>query len=228
MASDSFQAFFANVPLLHSWDNGQTWNRGGFLPKTLRALKEVIEPSLEPGVSFAAETGAGNSSILFLLMKPRALYSIAPEAALRDRILAYCTQNNIDSAPLHYEVARSEVFLPKLAEQFQAEKKKLDVALIDGGHGWPTVFIDFCYFNSILKKGGLLVVDDLQLYSINEFARWLSMQPEYSLVKDLEKTLVFRKEVAAEYFPDFGSQPYIKQRNAIMKESANPYSLKQD
>ena len=225
MPNDGYEAFLANVPKLHSWDKGQTWNTGGFSSATLRILKETIEASLTTSTPVMAETGAGNSTILFLLMNPRRLYSIAPETALWERILAYCAKNGIDHSALEHMVARSEVVLPELAAKLRTENTKLDVALMDGGHGWPTVFIDFCYFNAMLKKGGLLIVDDLQLYSVNEFARWLALQPEYSLVKDMKKTLIWRKEQAVDYLKDFGTQPYIVQQNGILAAAENPFSI---
>ena len=64
MSSDSFEAFIANIPLLHSWDKGQTWNTGGFGPRMLRALNDVIGASVEAGASVIAETGAGQHGVL--------------------------------------------------------------------------------------------------------------------------------------------------------------------
>lgn len=94
------------------------------------------------------------------------LISIAPEAALRDRITDFCEINGINRAPLEFFVDRSETRLPL----FLAERTKLDLALIDGCHGWPSVFVDFCYLNAMLKKDGLMIVDDVQLHSVGELA----------------------------------------------------------
>ncbi len=228
MLRDRYEAFLADLPRFHTWDNGKTWNTGGFYAPGLRTIRETSDAALEGRTPIIAETGAGNSTILFLLMQPKLLISIAPNPQLRNRIVDYCTKNEIGHEALQFRVARSETVLPKLVSKFQKEGMLLDVAMVDGGHGWPTVFVDFCYFNAMLKKGGLLIVDDLQLYSVNEFARWLSMQREYSLVNDMQKTLIFRKEVATEYLPDFGSQPYIQQRSEMMKETGDPYSFQPD
>jgi hypothetical protein len=223
MPSGDFDSFIADVPLLHNWDKG--WSTGGFGPPMLKKLRNILAPAFAAEAPIVAETGAGNTTILFLLMKPKRVYSIAPDLALRDRILAYCEKNQIDAAALHFIAARSEAVLPELVASLRADNFLLDLALMDGGHGWPTVFVDFCYFNAMLRKGGLLLVDDLQIYSVNEFARWLSMQKEYSLVADLKKTLVWRKETADAFLGDFRSQPYIDRRSRERAALSNPHSI---
>jgi hypothetical protein len=225
MPPGDFSSFIADVPLLHSWDDGQTWNTGGFGARLLTRLKRTLEAECTANDLVIAETGAGNTTILFLLMKAKRLHSIAPDAALRDRILAYCAANQIDSSALQFAVDRSESFLPELAATLRSENVQLDIALMDGGHGWPTVFVDFCYLNAMLRKGGLLIADDLQLYSVNEFARWLSMQKEYSLIGNLRKTLIWRKETANDYLRDFGAQPYIQQQTKLMALQPDPTSI---
>jgi hypothetical protein len=223
MPPDDFDAFIADVPLLHDWDKG--WSMGGFGPPMLKKLRSIVAPCFAAEAPIVAETGAGNTTILFLLLRPKRVYSIAPDLALRDRILAYCAKNRIDTGALHFIANRSEPALPELAAGLHAENLQLDLALMDGGHGWPTVFVDFCYFNAMLRKGGLLLVDDLQIYSVNEFARWLSMQKEYSLVADLKKTLVWRKETADAFLGDFRSQPYVDRRSKERAAMPDPFGI---
>jgi hypothetical protein len=184
----------------------------------LRALKSALETALDKQPTLIAETGAGNTTILFLMLEPRQLYSISSERGLKDRIVSHCAANSVSVAPLDFRDARSELVLPELAASLKAANRKLDVALMDGVHGWPTVFVEFCYFHAMLRKGGLLIVDDVQLYSVAEFTRWLSMQKEYSLVKNLKRMMVFRKEVSSDHFRDFSSQPYIQQQTMAQRD----------
>lgn len=220
-----FEKFVADIPMLHTWDGGKTWNAGGFGPAILKGMKQAIEAHLDVPPTLIAESGAGNSTVLFLMMNPTKLYSIAPDKDLGERIRAYCDTQGVSHAALDFRVDRSEQVLPGIADALRAENKHLDVALMDGGHGWPTVFVDFCYFNAMLRKGGLLIADDLQIYSVNEFARWLSHQKEYRLVADMKKTLVWRKETDAIYLNDFGAQPYIQRQTKLRAANANPYEI---
>src|SRR5439155_22271329 len=83
----NFSAYLSNLPLLHSWDGGVSWNTGGFQPEHLADLYRLLREKLPPS-PMLLETGAGNSTICLLFLHPRRLVSIAPEAALFDRIRA--------------------------------------------------------------------------------------------------------------------------------------------
>ncbi len=202
--NSSFAEYLDDLPLLHTWDNGATWNTGGFSRAHLRQLHEYLSDNV--GVHPAIiETGAGNSTLTFLHLAPRRLVAIAPAADLRDRILAYCADAGIDTSALEYRVERSEIALPTLA--FADER--FDVALIDGGHGWPTVFVDFCYINMMMRRGGLILVDDLQIHSVAELARLLEQQPNFDLALDLGKLQIWQKQYDQPFLPEHSKQPYI-------------------
>jgi len=81
--------------------------------------------------------------------------------------------------------------LPRLAADNRASDPILDFVLIDGCHCWPTSFVDLEYTNNMLRQGGYLMIDDLNLYAEKELARLLSEHPAFSLALDLEKSLVF-------------------------------------
>src|SRR5688572_25311232 len=98
-------------------------------------------------------------------------------------------------------VERSELVLPRLLLEERGLGRPFHFALIDGGHGWPTVFVDFCYLNALLGVGGLLALDDVQLYSVKELARFLAADARFPLVADLGKVLVFKKAVEEAFLP---------------------------
>lgn len=211
MTTPAIEAFFADPPLLHYWPNQKQWNTGGFSGPSLRELHALVlrEAGERPRI---CETGAGNTTIAMLLAQPAELVSIAPRQDLFDRILAYCDSRGISTTSLTPCIERSEVALPPLAAREIAADTWFDVGIIDGGHGWPTVFVDFCYLHAILRPRGLLLVDDIQLHSVGELARFLQEDPGVELVQTLEggKALVFRKLRDQRFLPDFGGQPYIQ------------------
>lgn len=198
--------YLSSIPALHSWDGGKTWNSGGFESRHLQALYDIACRQPSPTI---AETGAGNSTICFLLSQPAKLISIAPEAQLFQRIEGYCKTNQIDVSPLCAYVDRSELRLPLLL----ASETQIDIALIDGCHGWPSVFVDFCYLNAMLKRDGLIIIDDVQLHSVGELNHLLEMESGYELFQDLGKARVFRKLTTEPFLKEWAYQPYIKQRS---------------
>ncbi len=209
--------FLSNIPQLHTWDGGTTWNGGGFQAHHLRALREL-------GGDHATilETGAGNSTLAFLLAKPQRLISIAPDKNLFERILNSAARLGINTKPLEPLLERSEWALPELARS----NLVLDMALIDGGHGWPTVFVDFCYIYAMLRKDGILVIDDIQLHSIKELGRLLIRDADrFELVRDLDKSLAFRKLKDEPFLPDWSDQRYIQQQSEFYAKSGAMFAL---
>lgn len=217
------EAFLADVPLLHTWDNGATWNTGGFFPENLRELHEFVHAEL-PAASHILETGAGNSTICFLLTSPRRLVSIAPDAVLFDRIRAYCAHNGIPTGPLEAHVNGSEWALPKLASTLREQPPCFDFILIDGCHNWPMVFVDFFYGNYMLKTGGCLMIDDVQLHSVKELARMLVEQPDFRMERRLSESLIFRRVTDRRTLDEWTSIPYIVKKTGSYKRG-DPFDL---
>ena len=58
----------------------------------------------------------------------------------------------------------SQIVLPRLL----AEGRRFDVAFIDGNHRFEGVFLDLIYSGRLLKEGGIVFVDDLQLPAIRQ------------------------------------------------------------
>jgi len=211
---------FSDPPLLHTWDEGQTWNTGGFSGPDLRWLADLCGAYPAAAV---AETGAGCSTLAFLWATTGPVVTIAPDAELRGRIEAAASEYGVSLSSWTFLDERSELALPRLADGGH----RVDVALIDGGHGWPTPFVDFCYLNRMLGNGGTLILDDLQLHSVGELARLLVHQWGWERVSDApsQKTISLRKVSDEPFLPDWGGQPYIVERSSGQKTGYENYGL---
>jgi hypothetical protein len=201
----NFTYFAHNPPKFHFWDG--KWTEGGFNTYHLEAIYNFCQAH-GPQAPTILETGAGNSTVCFLHLKPARLISIAPDQVLFDRIMKYCAHEEVDDSPLEAVVEGSEWTLPRLASA--PDRPELDFALIDGCHGFPMVMIDFFYIDIMLKKGGFLFVDDIELHSVAELCRLLSYQTnDFRLAADLGKLQVFEKCSDAPTLGSWGMQPYI-------------------
>jgi len=204
-----FETYLNWIPHLHSWDGGKTWEAGGFHKHELREIHDLALRCGGPDATIL-ETGSGNSTITFLLAKPKKLISIDVEEALAERIARFCSASQIDTSAWDFRQGRSEWILPELAKAGTT----IDLALIDGGHGWPSVFVDFCYVYYMLRPGGLLMIDDVQLYSVAELKRFLQKETKrFAVEKDLGKIMVFKKLTEDQFYTDWGDQPYIAERS---------------
>jgi hypothetical protein len=216
--------YLNDIPLLHTWDGGQTWNTGGFSREHLERMIQFFQEHAPSGPAIL-ETGAGNSTITFLLLRPGSVVSICPEAELFARIRNYCEAHEISTGPWVRHLDGSEWILPKLADHSRTSKPIFDIALIDGCHNWPMVFVDFCYVHFLLKTGGHLIVDDLHLHTAKELARLLAEGDEYERVLDLGKALVFRKRTELRSMPEWTGQRYVVRRTEEYARTSNPFSL---
>jgi hypothetical protein len=223
----NFATFAVSPPALHSWDGGKTWNTGGFGTYHLQAIFDFCRQNLLPHPNII-ETGAGVSTICFLHLEPNRLVSIAPDKELFERIDTYCRENDISTRPLQRYLDGSEWVLPELAKtarsgagnavtQLGAMKmiknmdQDFDLALIDGLHNWPTSMIDFFYINFMLKNGGFLLLDDVELHSVAELYRFISYDTvNFRLRADLGKLQIFQKITNQRQLDEWHLHPYIE------------------
>ena len=218
-----FEEFIRDIPQLHCW--GGVWNAGGFEREDLKTLYDFLRDRLTTH-PVLLETGAGNSTITMLFLQPARLLSIAPEPPLFERIREFCQKNEISDIALEAHIDGSQWVLPRLAADNRASDPILDFALIDGCHGWPTSFVDLEYTNSMLKQGGHLMIDDVQLHAEKEIARFLSEHPAFTMALEFGKSVVFRKLTGERHLGDWFNQPYIVRRTNEYARLPNPFALR--
>ena len=209
MTTISFSEYLAEMPLLHRWEKSAPPNTGGFEPAHLAQLRTFFERNL-PNRASIIETGAGNTTIFFLMLSPQSLVTIDPSLGTHSVVTAYCSKHEIDKSAHEAIVARSEDTLPRLAE---GRAGTFDFALIDGDHSWPAVFVDFHFMNRLLKPGAYVMIDDVQLHSVGELVRFLLEEPGFKKVLDLGKAVVFRKTDESAYPQGWMAQPYILRKS---------------
>ena len=160
--------------------------------------------------STTLETGAGISTILFAL-KHTTHISVVPYAEEPNAIRAYCLEHDIPIDRLSFEIARSEVVLPRLT------LPPLDLVLLDGRHGFPTPFIDWYYTSEALRVGGLLVIDDTQLWTGYVLKRFLQSENEWRLEHDFApRASVFRKVAEGRQSKSWTEQRYVVRKTATL------------
>jgi predicted O-methyltransferase YrrM len=219
-----FEDYLKTIPLLHSWDGGKTWGTGGFDRNSLASLYSFLREKL-PKRATLLETGAGNSTIAMLFLNPAKIISIAPDPKLFERIHKFCLLNGISDASIEKHMDCSQWVLPQIAAKNRSNPPMLDFALIDGCHGWPTAFVDLEYTNFLLKEGGYLMIDDVQLHSLKEMARLIAEHPAYSIAHDIRKSLIFKKVKPSHSLGEWTKQPYIVRLTEEYSKQKDPYSL---
>ncbi len=100
----------------------------------------------------------------------------------------------------------------------------MDLALIDGCHGFPTPFMDWYFISSSLKVGGTLIIDDVQIWTGRILMEFLLAEPEWTLVELFaNKTAIFVKEQSYLPWKEFVGQPYVLQQSEALERNESKF-----
>jgi hypothetical protein len=157
------------------------------------------------------ETGSGHSTIAFALAGAEHT-CIVPDEAEIAAIRSYCLTHSVGLDRVTFYPALSEHVLPTL------NPGPLDLALIDGSHSFPQVFIDWFYIAEPLRIGGTLIVDDTHVWTGRVLRNFLQNEPGWRLETELEgRTAVFTKIGDAGLNRVWDQQPYVAKRTGFGK-----------
>jgi hypothetical protein len=148
------------------------------------------------------ETGCGLSTVVFALTGSRHTV-IAPAPGEFEITKSYCRDHGVPTGQIDFIAEASQMVLPAL------ELPPLDLVLIDGGHGFPTPYLDWFYTAGKLKKGGFLIVDDVWLWSCQILRDFLmEQQPHWEFIAEFAgRTTIFRKLKDGSEWLEWTQQP---------------------
>ena len=203
---------FSAPPVVHT-DGGGGLVSWGIDARMVPVLREWVRPG-----SVTLETGAGISTILFLLLG--AVHrSITPDAREIGRIIDYCDRHGIPTTNYYPIVGSSERVLPGLGPEIT-----LDFALIDGNHAFPAPQIDWYYLTSHLQTKGVIAVDDVALWPCRILVDFLDEDDVWQRLTRNDRFAVYRMtaprdEVLRRWW---GQQPFVVRHSpAVMPASGN-------
>jgi len=195
------QELLANPPIIHS-NQGVPYAGARMDDATLLFLHRHTHAGMR-----TLETGSGVSTIVFANQGARHT-CIAPDSEQVALIKQYCQQHGIATHDLEFILEASEDALPQLPRQ-----EIYDLALIDGRHGFPNPIIDWYYIARVLKVGGLLVIDDLHIWTCDLLVNFLRSEPDWALVEESERVAVLRKQGNSTLSNEWKKQPYVRNRS---------------
>jgi methyltransferase family protein len=159
-------------PIFHS-KGTKRWDAS---PGTLRAIQQSVH-----GGTRTLETGCGASTVVFAAQ--RAYHTaISPDAEEHERVRDYLKGIDVDDSRLISIVGWSDSVLPNLCTE-----RTLDIAFIDGAHGFPYPVVDWHYVTRALKVGGKLLIDDIPIPAVACVFRFMQPDPRWRLEAVLEE-----------------------------------------
>lgn len=153
-------------------------------PAVLRWLINHIRPGLR-----TLETGCGYSTIVFAPWGCRH-HAVSPFPEEHQSITEWCRKHGVSVETVTYHAGWSQRVLPLMAPT------PLDLEIIDGDHAVPAPLIDYYYTADWLAKDGVLLVDDVQLRSVQQLSDFLDTEkPRWEFVEQVDWTRIYRKRV---------------------------------
>lgn len=169
-------------------------------------MLEILDAFVEPGAR-TLETGAGLSTALFA-MKGARHDCVVPFPAESDQLVAWSEREHVSLEGVTFHYGFSDQVLPSLPSD------PLDVVLIDGGHGFPIPFIDWWYAGRRVRTGGLVIIDDIHLWTGRVLTGFLAAQDGWELTEKLAmRSSVFRRTSEGDSFKEWVDQPYVLRRS---------------
>jgi Methyltransferase domain len=173
-------------------DLSGTWHGAGSVShEMLDALVDLCPPE---GWGETAETGCGRTTLVFShLSNMHTSFTLDDGGSLtlvRESELHRADHTRLVAGP-------SQVTLPQY--NFPAP---LDLALIDGAHGYPFPDLDYYYFYQHIKPGGLLLVDDFHIPNIGRLCEFITDDDMFEHVTNVHYyTAIFRRTDAPTFDP---------------------------
>ena len=196
------QILLADNPKFHTMGSGEAASYR-LSPAVLSYIAGKVGPE-----SRTLETGAGVSTVWFASLGTHHT-CITPSKEEVDRIVEYCEERKITLEKVHFVIERSETAMPRL------NVDGLDLVLVDGNHSFPGPFIDYYYAVERMKVGGLLIVDDTQLWTGRVLRDFLLLEPEWQLDREFfRRTTSFIKVKEGSHLKWWAMQPYVKKHSS--------------
>lgn len=149
------------------------------------AALEWLERNVRPGMA-TLETGAGSSTIVFAAGGADHV-AVTPEAAEEERIRAAARSLGVDDARVRFLIGASHEVLPRW-------DTPLDIALVDGAHGFPYPILDWWHLAPHVRVGGRIVVDDAYMPAVGTLVDGLRASAAWEVEEAVgHRTVVVRK-----------------------------------
>jgi hypothetical protein len=202
----------ADPPAVHTMDFSEQPPLGVW--STEPACYRLLAEHCPPGTR-TLETGCGASTVLFAAFGADHVCCTAGQAEA-DRVVEHCRSRGIPTDTLRFEVGYSHRTLPPL----EAAGLERDIVLIDGSHGFPQPIVDWLYGAALLVRGGLLVVDDVNLPAVRQLVRFLDQDPRWEPVAGTGKWRAFRRLAEGMLSEDWIGQPWYVTRSERARQLA--------
>jgi len=161
------------------------------------SVLHAIERFAPPTVNWSMETGCGKTTILLSnLSAHHHVFAFDDRAEERSSIRYY------EDCPLFKRECTTEVLgATQLTLPVYQFTEPIDLALLDGPHGYPFPELEYYYVYPKLRPGALLIIDDIHIPTIHRLHTFLAEEKMFDLVHIERTTSFFVRTSAPTFFP---------------------------
>ena len=192
---DDIESVWSDPPQVHYGAPEGIW-------RTDRTCYEFIAKELPAEGARTLETGCGISTVLFAKWGAEHVCVVPwprEAEACREYLRAHGYPDNVT-----FEVGFSDEVLPRLT------LPPLDLVLIDGGHAFPAPIVDWYYAAARLRKGGVVILDDLQLPQVRlGLSEFLEADPRWERAGETPKWAAYRRLTDGPLREEWRDQPFL-------------------
>ena len=169
-------------------------HRSGTVDNSVLHAMERFAPTT---VNWSMETGCGKTTILLSnLSAHHHVFAFDDRAEERSSIRYY------EDCPLFKRERTTEVLgATQLTLPGYQFTEPIDLALLDGPHGYPFPELEYYYVYPKLRPGALLVIDDIHIPTIHRLHTFLAEEEMFDLVHVERTTSFFLRTDAATFSP---------------------------
>jgi hypothetical protein len=179
-----------------------------------RALAALARHASAQPINYSVETGSGISTLLFShLSEDHTVFAVDGGTG--------SIRGVESSALLRRETVRFVEGPTQRTLPLYTFTHPLQLALIDGPHGYPFPDLEYYYLYPHLERDALLILDDIHIPTITNLFEFLSADEMFDLQEVVETTAFFRRTSAAR-FPPFEDGWWTQGYNRRVFESVPP------
>lgn len=196
-----------NYPSFHRDENNQPW----FLGLSGENLK-FIASFLKSGMR-TVETGAGYSTLAFIVKncEHTAIFpgSASENDGLEKNIRNFCDSKAINHSSFKVLYGKSQDMVHQLVGEY-------DFVFIDGDHAFPIPFIDFYYLARRLSVGGIIAIDDCNLWTGEVLGKYLMLDRDWEFIGEKDGKTMYFKLLRNFSDKSFSSQPFLLANSRLL------------
>lgn len=173
------------------------------------AVLQSIEDLAPRPLRWSMETGCGKTTILLSnLSEAHVVFALDDSDTERSSVRFYRDCPFYRDSTTRLVAGPTQLTLPRF--EFRSE---IDLALLDGPHGYPFPELEYYYVYPRLRPGALLVVDDIHIPTIHHLHSVLAEDEMFELVH-IERTTSFFRRTTAPAFGPLGDGWWLQQYNS--------------